>query len=288
MTSVFISYSRKDSAFAHKIHDCLKEQEWEIWIDREGIAPTVDWWKEIEKGIETAGVFLFLISPDSAASKVCRQEIEYAAKNNKRLIPLVVRDVDGDEVPTELSHLNWIFFRESDDFDQSLHKLTTAVRTDYEWVQTHRELQSKALEWERSRNDKSFLLQGTELQTAEFQLASNSSKEPHPTDLQRDYVLKSRQAANRQRNIRNGIAIVVGTVITVLGIFGWVTAGVATENKNEAFNNLRTAEAASTLANAQRAAAQANAEEARKQTRLARNGELSAQSVALRDQDFQL
>jgi aryl-alcohol dehydrogenase-like predicted oxidoreductase len=32
---------------------------------------------------------------------------------------------------------------------------------------------------------------------AEFQLTTNASKDPHPTDLQREYVLKSRQAADR-------------------------------------------------------------------------------------------
>jgi len=50
MTSLFVSYSRKD-------------------IDWEDIPPTVEWWKEIEKGIEESGVFLFLISPDSVNSK---------------------------------------------------------------------------------------------------------------------------------------------------------------------------------------------------------------------------
>ena len=140
MTSLFISYSRRDSRFAHKLTEAFKDQNWDFWIDWEGIPPTVDWWKEIEKGIEETDIFLFLISPDSISSKVCKQEIEHAYKNGKRLIPVVVRDVNADEAPSELVNLNWIFFRESDDFHTAFDKLIIAIKTDYDWVKAHREL----------------------------------------------------------------------------------------------------------------------------------------------------
>ena len=126
MTQVFISYSRKDMEVARRLAEAFKDQDLDVWIDWEGIAPTVDWWREIEKGIEEADIFLFLISPDSAKSKICTREIEHANKNSKRLIPVVVRDLAGDESPVGIGHLNWIFFRESDDFNKSLEQLITA------------------------------------------------------------------------------------------------------------------------------------------------------------------
>ena len=171
MANVFISYSRKDLQVARQLTEAFKGQDLDFWIDWEGIPPTVDWWREIESGIEKADVFLFLISPDSCKSKVCKQEIEHAIKNGKRLIPVVVREIKDDEKPEGLSHLNWIFFREGDEFDPDFNKLMTAIKTDYEWVQTHRELLVKALEWERSNHEDSLLLHGKELRDAEFQLA---------------------------------------------------------------------------------------------------------------------
>ena len=123
MAKVFVSYSRKDIEFAKRLTAELQKGDLDFWIDWEGIPPTVDWWKEIEKGIEEADVFLFLISSDATKSQICAREIEVAVKNGKRLIPLVVRDVRGDETPSQLSHLNWIFFRESDDFDLNRHGL---------------------------------------------------------------------------------------------------------------------------------------------------------------------
>src|SRR6185436_14909945 len=206
MAKVFISYSRKDIEFAKRLTRELQKSDLDFWIDWEGIPPTVDWWKEIEKGIEEADIFLFLISPDSTKSKVCKQEIESAVKNGKRLIPLVVRDIKGDEAPPELSHLNWIFLREQDNFDAAFEKLLTGIQTDYDWVQTHRRLQVKALEWERRGYENSLLLRGKDLQEAETQLTLNANKHPGPTELQQKYILKSREAADRQRRIVTGIS----------------------------------------------------------------------------------
>jgi WD40 repeat protein len=281
MTSLFISYSRKDIQAARKLTGAFKGQELDFWIDWEGIPPTVDWWKEIEKGIEEADIFLFLISPDSAKSKVCRQEIEHAIKNGKRLIPLVVRDIDVAESPAELSHLNWLFFREHDEFDPAFDKLLVAIKTDYIWVQVHRQLQVKALEWERSSKDNSFLLQGKELQEAEFQLATNTSKEPHPTDLQREYVFKSRQASDVRRRHNRIISIGVIIALAVLSVIAFIQAGLATTRGNEA-------QEASTRAVANERTAQANEQEAQKQAALAQAGELAAMSITSLDSDPEL
>lgn len=279
MSSLFISYSRKDKEAALKLTEFFNGENLDYWIDWEGIPPTVDWWLEIEKGIEGADIFLFLISPDSIKSKVCNQEMTHAIKNGKRLIPLVVRDVKPEETPPELSHLNWIFLRETDNFETNFKKLTTAIHTDYEWVQTHRQLQNKALEWERSEVDKSFLLRGNELLDAESQLAVNTSKEPYPTDLQRQYVHESRQAADRQKRTVTLISLAGIIALAVLAIFGFTQAALATANANEAEKQAATAQAASTLASNNEAIALEN-------EKTSRAGELAAKSAAIREENF--
>jgi WD40 repeat protein len=222
MAKIFVSYSRKDIEFAKRLTAELQKSDLDFWIDWEGIPPTVDWWREIEKGIEEADVFLFLISPDSAKSRVCGQEIDTAVKNAKRIIPIVVRDVRGDEAPNQLSHLNWIFFRENDDCDVAVEKLITAIETDYEWAATHRRLQVKALDWERNGKDSGFFLRGMDLQDAEHDLATNTSKDPHPTDLQREYVLGSRRDTSlRQRQTLADvtIALIISIMLGVIAFF---------------------------------------------------------------------
>ena len=241
----------------------------DFWIDWEGIPPTVDWWREIEKGIETADIFLFLLSPDSVGSKVCGQEIEHAVKNGKRLVPVVVRNVPASEAPAPLRVLNWIYLREEDHFRAAFSKLMRAINTDYAWVQSHRELQVKALEWQRSRYRNDLLLRGEELQAAEAGLSVNASKEPHPTDLQRDYVLKSRQASDRQRRITTGIALAVMVSLAALALYAVVQAGIARDAEAEA------------VANA--AIALTNESEAKRQARIATSRLLAANSILNRD-----
>jgi WD40 repeat protein len=260
MTSLFISYSRKDIETTRKLTQRFKEQMWDIWIDWDEIPPTVDWWSEIQRGIEESGVFLFFISPDSAQSKICNQEIDYAVRNGKRLVPIVIRDVSPEQVPSALSHLNWIFLREGDDFEIAFSKLISAIDTDYDWVQSHRLLQSRALEWERNGRDNSLLLRITELQDADAQLLANSSKEPFPTDLQREYVSESRKVFARQRRTTRGIAAGVILILVLLSLSSVIQANRATASSNDAQNQAKTAQAAGQLAvdNAISAQAQAN------------------------------
>ena len=120
MTNVFISYSRKDKAFARKLTEVLEQSRLETWIDWEDIPPTADWMEQIHKGIESADGFLFLLSPDSIVSKVCREEIDHAVQNGKRLIPVIVRDVNPNEVHPALAKVNWIYCREQDIFEEVL------------------------------------------------------------------------------------------------------------------------------------------------------------------------
>ena len=260
MAKVFISYSRKDIDFAKRLTAELQKSELDFWIDWEGIPSTVDWWREIEKGIEESDAFLFLISPDSAESKVCGQEIDHAVKNGKRLIPIVIREADTNEVHSKLKSLNWIFFREADDFDESINKLLTSIHTDYEWVEVQRRLQVRALEWERNHKENSFLLRGVDLGDAELELATNSSKEPIPTDLQRQYVFESRKAADRQRRNITVVSVIGIIILAALSIFSFIQRNIAIENENarataqvDAENNAATA-----IANEQEAILQAN------------------------------
>ena len=94
MTKVLISYSRKDSAIARKLIGEFTSLDLEVWVDWEDIPPAVGWLEQIEQGIEESDAFIFLISPDSIISEVCKVEVEHARKNHKRIVPILIRDVD--------------------------------------------------------------------------------------------------------------------------------------------------------------------------------------------------
>src|SRR5215212_8921413 len=103
MADVFISYSRRDRPFVQSLQTALSERGRDVWVDLEDIAPTAEWLAEVFAGIEAANTFIFVLSPDSIASKVCGQEVAHAVKHQKRLVPVVCRDVDAETVPAELA-----------------------------------------------------------------------------------------------------------------------------------------------------------------------------------------
>lgn len=133
MADVFISYSRKDKEFVQRLHGALARRSKDVWVDWEDIPPTAEWLNEINAAIEAAQAFLFVLSPDSLASEVCGKELAHAVANNKRLIPIVCREIDLRSVPQALARINWIFFRAGDDFDASLEALISAIETDLDW-----------------------------------------------------------------------------------------------------------------------------------------------------------
>ncbi|WP_421657468.1 toll/interleukin-1 receptor domain-containing protein [Leptothermofonsia sp. ETS-13] len=123
MTDIFISYSRKDKGFVRKLHAALVKLGRDVWVDWEDIPPNAAWRAEIQLGIESAEIqlgiestdtFVFVISPDSVVSRECEVELDWAIANNKRLIGSLHRETPN--VHPELSKLNWVFLRESDDF----------------------------------------------------------------------------------------------------------------------------------------------------------------------------
>src|SRR3712207_4304984 len=189
MTDVFISYSRKDKDFVLDLHRALKERDRDCWVDWEDIPPTAKWLEEVYSGIDGADTFAFVISPDSVASKVCNLELEHAAENNKRLVPIWHREVDEKTVPADLASHQYICFRESDDFDEAFESLVEALETDLEWVRAHTRLLTRAKEWDGERRDGSFLLRGKELEAAEAWLSRAAEKDPKPTALQSQYIL---------------------------------------------------------------------------------------------------
>jgi TIR domain len=218
VTNVFVSYSRKDKAIAEKLTKALNNGDLETWIDWEDIPPTADWLDQIHKGIEQSDGFLFLLSNDSLASKVCGEEVDHAVQNGKRLIPIVVRDVNPNDMHPALAKVNWIYCRSEDEFNEAINKTLTAIRTDLVWVEAHRRLQVRALEWDK-RTDASLFLRGKDLREAEEQLANAGQKDPQPTDLQRQFVLESRKAESRTRNTL--LSASVTAIILLIGITIW-------------------------------------------------------------------
>lgn len=174
------------------LHESLQRSKREVWVDWEDIPPSAEWLREIEQAIESADAFVFVLSPDSLASTACMHEVDHACRYNKRIVPVVCRDVDPAAVPEALGSLNWLHFRPSDDFDASFRALVKAVDTDLAWVRAHSRLLVRAREWETHGRDKSYVLAGSDLDEAERLVGDEQRRDPAVAPLQMAYVMASR------------------------------------------------------------------------------------------------
>jgi tetratricopeptide (TPR) repeat protein len=220
---VFISYSRKDTDFVRRLDESLKSLGRDTWVDWEDIRPTEEWMQAIYRAIEGADTFVFVLSPDSIASEVCGREIALAAEHNKRMVPIVAREVNAQAVPESLAKLNWIFCRESDVFEKATDDLISALDTDLEWIHAHTRLLTRAIEWENKGQNNSFVLRGDDLRSAEQWLAqAGADKERRPTALQTEYIIASRKAAARRQRITLGavtFGLVVAIILAIVAVF---------------------------------------------------------------------
>jgi WD40 repeat protein len=221
MADLFISYARRDAEFVRELVERLNAHGTEVWVDWEDILPTTQWFEEIRRGIERSDAFVFVITPDSVHSSVCRDEIVLAEELNKRIVPILRRGVDGLQLPESIASVDWLSLPESGDLDEGVARLEQVLKLNIEEVQKHTRWGVKAGEWDRSGRDASLLLRGKELQDAEEWLTTMtvSEREPAPTPLHLEYVLASRRAATRrQRLVLSAFAVGIAIALALAAL----------------------------------------------------------------------
>lgn len=193
---VFVSYSRSDSEFARKLNDALQMQGKTTWFDQESIASGTDFQQEIYRGIEISDNFLFIISPRSINSPYCADEVEYAAKLNKRFVTVLYQPVDPAQLHPELAKIQWIDFHQKTADAATFGELIRTLDTDREHVRSHTKWSQRAMEWEEKGKNDDLLLRGSEFVIAQnwWETALEENKQPPPTALQQTYIEESQKA----------------------------------------------------------------------------------------------
>ena len=249
---IFISYSRKDMAFADRLEAALKARGFEPLIDRSEIYAFEDWWKRLQSLIQQADTVVFVLSPDAVASREALREVEYAASLNKRFAPIVCRRVEDTAIPEALRRLNFVFFDDQAQLEASAERLAEALRTDIGWIRKHTEYGEAARQWAAAGRPIGLQLRSPALEDAEHWIASRPRGAPEPTVETQIFVADSRRGATRRRNILTG-SLAAGLVIALglAGVAYW-QRGIAVQQRQIADQQRKRAE--DTLAAATRTA----------------------------------
>src|SRR3984893_17324819 len=192
---IFISYSRKDMAFADRLDAALKARGFEPLIDREEIYAFENWEERLQALIIRSDTVVFVISPDAVTSPEALKEVKYAASLNKRFAPIVCRRVEDSATPEALRRLNFIFFEDPARFEASADQLAEALKTDIGWIRKHTEYGEAARQWSAAGSSDGLLLRSPALDEAERWMGSRPCRAPALTKEIETFVAASRQAA---------------------------------------------------------------------------------------------
>ncbi len=251
---VFISYSRKDSAFVGRLESGLVAAGFSPLIDRTNIEAFEDWWKRIQNLILQSDTIIFVLSPDSVASQICAKEVGFAASLNKRFAPVVCSSVESDTVPDPLRRLNFIFFDVESRFADDMRRLVDALETDLDWVRKHTEFGEAARRWAIAGRPgpRGLLLRSPVLEEAEHWLSSRPNGAPGATADTLLFIRQSRNAALRRRRLTLAGTAAALVLISSAGFFGYraqkAEASREAARQQAADSNKRSLETASRLA----------------------------------------
>ena len=124
---IFISYSHQDADACARIDDAFAKQgNFDVWYDK-GLVPGEVYRRRIASVIRDADCFIILLSNSSVTSEWVIDEVEYAKKLRKKIIPIWIENVDiPDDLDMILQRYHSLFWhlRSSDEqFERSLMML---------------------------------------------------------------------------------------------------------------------------------------------------------------------
>ena len=172
---VFISYSRKDVDFADDLELFLDTRGFDPIIDRHDIDHNDDWQARLYELIHGCDVVVFVLTETSAASPICKWEVDEAAKLGKRRLVVTPGPLPaGTQPPEALGAANWIHcWRNPTVPDSSIAKgkkdLERALKADVVWLRERTRLMEQAAAWSArgGATDSPLLLRGDLLTDAQ-------------------------------------------------------------------------------------------------------------------------
>ena len=104
--SVFLSYGHGDATpFARWLKGMLESRGYKVWLDEAGIAAASNWQSAIGDAIKQCDALVAIIDAKFCASKFCRQEVGMASSNGKPLVPVLLREFQYTDLPSDLEYM---------------------------------------------------------------------------------------------------------------------------------------------------------------------------------------
>ncbi len=126
---IFVSYAHKDSDKAFPFIAALQNHGSNVWFD-DGILPGNEWAEDIAQKLAGCTVFLFLVYGISLESDNCKDELDYARRNHKKFVNVLIEDIRVFPRGFDLRYMRYQDCRlfNYDSYDEAVEDLSKKVR----------------------------------------------------------------------------------------------------------------------------------------------------------------
>jgi hypothetical protein len=126
MERVFISYSHDDFEFAESLQLRLDKEGFETWMDVERLNAGEDWREEIDVAIKNSFALLLILTPKALESRYVSYEWSFAWGAGKKVIPLLLIQVDDNDIHPRLDRRQYLDFttRKGREWDKLFGRLS--------------------------------------------------------------------------------------------------------------------------------------------------------------------
>ena len=169
LSDVFICTSSRNKKDSDRLRAALMRDGITLWA-KGSAGSGGDLAKAIDRGIEQATNFIYLISPESVASEQCAKQLEYALSLKKRIITIKVAPTPTADLPESLRTRQFVKLDSCEtqkDYDKGIGSVLKQMKEESAYFEQHKNLLVRALKWETQNFNNGLLLRGYMLENAD-------------------------------------------------------------------------------------------------------------------------
>ncbi len=128
-SNIFLCFAPEEAVFAQSLDESLRKRRRVSAINWSNVNQSVSLGRDVLERIEAAETFIFIVSPSSVSSDVCRRQLDLAVKLKKAIVPVVRREISTKDTPASLAGLTPIDYREESDQTKAFEAIIAAANS---------------------------------------------------------------------------------------------------------------------------------------------------------------
>ncbi len=106
---IFVTYSHEDRIKVEHLIEDVCDLGHNVWYDQQLTGGHV-WWDDVLEQIVKSDLVMVAVSPSWLRTHSCQLELTYASALNKRILPIIISEIDHEILPDELQRLSVISY----------------------------------------------------------------------------------------------------------------------------------------------------------------------------------